>query len=118
MAFGLAAYVSRLGYPSPRKAGFQALVRLSWAGFHPQGSDKRFQFTSVRNPPFPNFLAQWPRQSSAALQPAAAGPPEQARPGAFSAVSANGKVVIADGYHRLCAVYSYDGDSVIPCKIV
>jgi hypothetical protein len=46
MAFGLAAYVSRLGYPSPRKAGFQALVRLSWAGFHPQGSNKRFQFTS------------------------------------------------------------------------
>ena len=42
MAFGLAAYVSRLGYPSPRKAGFQVLVRLSWAGFHPQGSDKRF----------------------------------------------------------------------------
>ena len=31
---------------------------------------------------------------------------------------ANGKVVIADGYHRLCAVYSYDEDSVIPCKIV
>jgi hypothetical protein len=32
--------------------------------------------------------------------------------------SANGRVVIADGYHRLCAVYSYDEDSVIPCKIV
>ena len=32
--------------------------------------------------------------------------------------SANGKVVIADGYHRLCAVYSCDEDSVIPCKIV
>lgn len=31
---------------------------------------------------------------------------------------ANGKVVIADGYHRLCAVYGYDEDSVIPCKIV
>ncbi len=30
---------------------------------------------------------------------------------------ANGKVVIADGYHRLCAVYSYDEDAVIPCKI-
>ena len=29
-----------------------------------------------------------------------------------------GKVVIADGYHRLCAVYSYDEDAVIPCKIV
>jgi hypothetical protein len=30
---------------------------------------------------------------------------------------ANGKVVIADGYHRLCAVYSYDEDAIIPCKI-
>jgi hypothetical protein len=31
--------------------------------------------------------------------------------------SANGKVIIADGYHRLCAVYSHDEDAVIPCKI-
>ncbi len=31
---------------------------------------------------------------------------------------ANGKVVIADGYHRLCAVYACDEDAVIPCKIV
>jgi len=31
--------------------------------------------------------------------------------------SANGKVAIADGYHQLCAVYSYDEDAVIPCKI-
>ncbi len=30
----------------------------------------------------------------------------------------NGKVVIADGYHRLCAVYSFDEDQMIPCKIV
>ena len=29
----------------------------------------------------------------------------------------NGKVIIADGYHRLCAVYSYDEDALIPCKI-
>jgi hypothetical protein len=29
-----------------------------------------------------------------------------------------GKVVIADGYHRLCAVYTFDEDAVIPCKIV
>ncbi len=29
-----------------------------------------------------------------------------------------GCVVIADGYHRLCAVYSYDEDATIPCKIV
>ena len=31
---------------------------------------------------------------------------------------AHGKVIIADGYHRLCAVYSYNEDAVIPCKIV
>lgn len=31
---------------------------------------------------------------------------------------ANGKVIIADGYHRLCAVYSFDEDATIPCKIV
>jgi hypothetical protein len=30
----------------------------------------------------------------------------------------NGGVVIADGYHRLCAVYSFDEDAGIPCKIV
>jgi len=30
---------------------------------------------------------------------------------------ANGKVVIADGYHRLCAVYSFDEDALVPCKI-
>lgn len=29
-----------------------------------------------------------------------------------------GKVIVADGYHRLCAVYAYDEDAVIPCKIV
>jgi hypothetical protein len=29
-----------------------------------------------------------------------------------------GWVVIADGYHRLCAVYSIDEDAWIPCKIV
>lgn len=29
----------------------------------------------------------------------------------------NGKVVIADGYHRLCAVYGFDEDALIPCKI-
>lgn len=32
--------------------------------------------------------------------------------------SAIGKVIIADGYHRLCAVYSIDEDALIPCKIV
>jgi hypothetical protein len=30
----------------------------------------------------------------------------------------NGKVVIADGYHRLCAVYDFDEDALIHCKIV
>ncbi len=32
--------------------------------------------------------------------------------------SDNGKLIIADGYHRLCAVYSFDEDAVVPCKIV
>ena len=32
--------------------------------------------------------------------------------------SANGKVIIADGYHRLCAIYPYDEDAIVPCKIV
>ena len=30
----------------------------------------------------------------------------------------NGKVAVADGYHRLCAVYQVDEDAWIPCKIV
>ncbi len=30
----------------------------------------------------------------------------------------HGKVIIADGYHRLCAVYTFDEDAMIPCKIV
>lgn len=32
--------------------------------------------------------------------------------------SAHGKLIIADGYHRLCAVYAFNEDAVIPCKIV
>jgi hypothetical protein len=28
------------------------------------------------------------------------------------------RLIIADGYHRLCAVYSHDEDAVIPCRIV
>jgi hypothetical protein len=28
------------------------------------------------------------------------------------------KIIIADGYHRLCAVYGFDEDALIPCKIV
>jgi hypothetical protein len=27
-------------------------------------------------------------------------------------------VIVADGYHRLCAVYSFDEDAWIPCRIV
>ena len=27
------------------------------------------------------------------------------------------KVIVADGYHRLCAVYDFDEDALIPCKI-
>ncbi len=30
----------------------------------------------------------------------------------------HGLVIIADGYHRLCAVYTQDEDAVVPCKIV
>jgi hypothetical protein len=32
--------------------------------------------------------------------------------------SVNGTVLIADGYHRLCAVYTFDEDALIPAKIV
>lgn len=31
--------------------------------------------------------------------------------------SSLGRLIIADGYHRLCAVYSFDEDAVIPCKL-
>ena len=31
---------------------------------------------------------------------------------------AHAKLVIADGYHRMCAVYSFDEDTIVPCKIV
>jgi hypothetical protein len=27
------------------------------------------------------------------------------------------KVIVADGYHRLCSVYSFNEDAVVPCKI-
>jgi hypothetical protein len=32
--------------------------------------------------------------------------------------TARSKLIIADGYHRLCAVYQFDEDAWIPCKIV
>ena len=30
----------------------------------------------------------------------------------------NSRVIIADGYHRLCAIYEFDEDAIISCKIV
>jgi hypothetical protein len=30
----------------------------------------------------------------------------------------HGRLVIADGYHRMCAVYLFDEDTPVPCKIV
>jgi hypothetical protein len=30
----------------------------------------------------------------------------------------NGKVIIADGYHRMCSAYSFDEDAEVSCKIV
>ena len=33
-------------------------------------------------------------------------------------VRAETSVIIADGYHRMCAVYSLNEDANIPCKIV
>lgn len=32
--------------------------------------------------------------------------------------SQNGKVVIADGYHRMCALYGFNEDALVHCKIV
>ena len=32
--------------------------------------------------------------------------------------TSNGKVVIADGYHRMCAIYEHNEDAFIQCKIV
>jgi hypothetical protein len=28
-----------------------------------------------------------------------------------------GRVVVADGYHRLCAIYGFDEDALVRCKI-
>ena len=28
-----------------------------------------------------------------------------------------GKVVVADGYHRMCAAYTFNEDTLVPCKI-
>lgn len=32
--------------------------------------------------------------------------------------TARGKVILVDGYHRLCAVYSLDENALMSCKIV
>ena len=45
-AFGLAAYVSRDGYPPDRARLASRCWSLSWTGFYPQSSCKRFQLTS------------------------------------------------------------------------
>jgi len=31
---------------------------------------------------------------------------------------ARGRLIVADGYHRLCAAYYFDEDALVPCKIV
>lgn len=31
---------------------------------------------------------------------------------------ARGKVIVADGYHRLCAVYHFHEEAMIPCRVV
>ncbi|MHB1872175.1 MAG: hypothetical protein ACYCT1_15155 [Steroidobacteraceae bacterium] len=28
------------------------------------------------------------------------------------------RLIVADGYHRLCAVYTFEEDAMIPCRIV
>lgn len=33
-------------------------------------------------------------------------------------VRSSNALIIADGYHRVCAVYSHDQDIKIPCKII
>lgn len=30
----------------------------------------------------------------------------------------HGRLIVADGYHRLCSVYSFDEEATISCKIV
>jgi hypothetical protein len=30
----------------------------------------------------------------------------------------NGKLIIADGYHHLCAIYEFDEDAFIHCKLI
>ncbi len=30
----------------------------------------------------------------------------------------HGRIIIADGYHRMCAMYTFNEDASVPCKIV
>lgn len=32
--------------------------------------------------------------------------------------SKHNKVIVADGYHRLCATYTHNEDEIVPCRIV
>ena len=43
---------------------------------------------------------------------------EQLSPLLLVVLTSGGRVVIADGYHRLCAAYTFDEDAMIPCRIV
>ena len=56
MAFGLAAYVSRDGYPPDRARLASRCWSLSWTGFYPQSSFKRFQLTSCLSISFSKLL--------------------------------------------------------------
>jgi hypothetical protein len=48
----------------------------------------------------------------------AAGPERRPAAGHPSRAGSAGSAMIADGYHRMCAVYSFDEDEVVSCKTV
>ena len=43
---------------------------------------------------------------------------EQLTPLLLVVPAGGGRVVIADGYHRMCAVYTFDEDAMIPCRLI
>jgi len=43
---------------------------------------------------------------------------EELSPILLARQAALGRVIVADGYHRMCPVYMVDEDAVIPCRIV
>ena len=55
-AFGLATYVSHDGYPPDRARLASRCWSLSWTGFYPQSSFKRFQLTSCLSISFSKLL--------------------------------------------------------------